>query len=103
MLRQKIWLILTIPLVIGVAGSICGFTTTFEAQKKGHEVLKNVRNCGNGVYYFNYKESDHGFTTALSKFIKEYPELELVALAPDDTDFYGSTGGYIAVFRKKND
>ena len=60
-------------------------------------------NFGNGVWYFGQTEARFG--NALSRFIKDHPELEVVAMASDGTDFgadaMDGTDGYFVVTRKK--
>lgn len=59
-----------------------------------------VVNYGNNVYYLPHKQA--GFGNALSRFINEHPDLELIALTGNGTGAYGEDSGYFAVFRKIN-
>lgn len=54
---------------------------------------------GNGVYYFPYKLD--GFGNSLSRFIKDHPEYELIALSGSGQGDYGRDDGYFVVFRVK--
>jgi hypothetical protein len=58
-----------------------------------------VVDYGNGVYYFNYTGT--GFGNALSTFLSEHRELELLSMTGDGTGAYGSDDGYFVVFRTK--
>ncbi|MEK7653951.1 MAG: hypothetical protein AAB345_01555 [Patescibacteria group bacterium] len=56
---------------------------------------------GNGVFYFPYTEAEFG--NALSAFLKEHPEWELVTFDgnPDKNKKAGWLFGYFVGFRKK--
>ncbi len=57
-----------------------------------------VKNYGNGVYYFPYIRD---FGNELSLFVENNPNLRLVSIAPLDTKGYGNTTGYYVYFEPK--
>ncbi len=63
------------------------------------ETSAGVLCYGNGVYYFPYTEAEYG--NALSRFIKDHPELELVDATGDGHHASGIDRGYFVVFRNK--
>jgi hypothetical protein len=58
-----------------------------------------VVDYGYGVYYFDYTQAR--FANALAAFIKEHPELELVAMTGEAHGAYGHDNGYFVVFREE--
>ena len=58
-----------------------------------------VVNYGNGVFYFS--EDDDAFGDSLSQFIRDNPELEIVAMADNSRGPGGYSMGHWVVFRKK--
>jgi hypothetical protein len=52
----------------------------------------------NGVYYFD--ETGAQFGIALSGFIQDHPEQEIVSVVSDDRCGYGSPCGYFVITRK---
>ena len=48
-----------------------------------------------------YFDGSQNFGTKLAVFMKEHPELRVVAIAPLDTAGYGSTRGYWVVVEKR--
>lgn len=56
----------------------------------------DIVSYGNGVYYFPFTEEEFG--KALSLFIQENPNLQLLSFSGDGTDGYGKDIGYFAVF-----
>lgn len=67
--------------------------------KNVKRVVTSEINYGNGVYYFPYTESDFG--NALSSFIQEHPEYEVVSMASNGTTAYGVNQGYFVIVKKK--
>jgi len=57
----------------------------------------SIVDYGNGVYFFSERDAEFG--NALSKFIADHPELELVSFSPNDAYPYGVITGYWVVFR----
>lgn len=69
---------------------------------KVHTVLSldaDIRDYGNGIYYFDY--TGDSFGRALSAFVVEHSELELVSFSGDGRGTYGIDLGYFVVFKEK--
>ncbi|MDR0369651.1 MAG: hypothetical protein LBH96_03975 [Candidatus Peribacteria bacterium] len=65
---------------------------------------KEITDYGNGIYYFAV--NGRHFSKALSRFISNHPELEIVCATGDGTGYFpgdeaGRDIGYTVVFRKK--
>jgi hypothetical protein len=67
-------------------------TTPSPAPGIGHVGVSDT------VFYF---DGSQNFGTKLAVFIKEHPELRVVAIAPLDTAVSGSTRGYWVVVEKR--
>ncbi|MCP6720078.1 MAG: hypothetical protein KJI72_01995 [Patescibacteria group bacterium] len=63
--------------------------------------LESVMDYGNGVYYFPQDGSRFG--NALSEFIADHPDLELVAFADNGKGAFGLSIGHFIVFRNRVD
>lgn len=68
-----------------------------DPENVGKPVAAGVIDYGNGVYYFPCTEAKFG--NALSQFIKQHDELELVAMTGDGNGTHGTDTGYFAVFQ----
>ncbi len=62
-------------------------------------VFDDVLDYGSNVYYFPMRGASFG--NELSRFLSLYPDLEVSAIAGDDTGFQGSTAGYFVTFKSK--
>ena len=90
--------------LIALAFVSCSTPTKEVIDENGnvHTVLStdaDITNYGNGVYYFNY--TSRTFAEALSAFVAEHPELELVSFSGNGSSVYGVDQGYFVVFKKR--
>lgn len=89
-------------IILVVIGLAFGLVTAANSKRNVKDVSvsdSKVVDYKNGVYYFDYTEAN--FANALSKFISEHPELELISFTGDGNASYGRDDGYFVVFRKK--
>ncbi len=61
---------------------------------------------GTNVYYFSIPRDSRGyryenFGPSLARFLEQHPNLEVAAMASDDSKSFGYTKGYWVVFREK--
>jgi hypothetical protein len=92
-------LILFIFFLIVIAHDEAANPGNVKSDKAAPVSTESVVDYENGVYYFHSCKVAFGNT--LSAFIKKHPDLDLVAMAPNDTSGYGATSGYFVVFRPK--
>ncbi|MFC1622568.1 hypothetical protein ACFL1Y_01050 [Patescibacteria group bacterium] len=103
-MKNRLVTLVIIGLVAILCSTYCEQPTGKSRAGKSKNVGKLVNTSmivdyGNGVYYFNLISAD--FANAISQFIGEHPELELIALTGDVTGGSGYAVGYFVVFRRK--
>jgi len=91
---------ITIIMVVTLLG-ICliGCSRDFEKRIAAMSSSSPNMEYGNGVFYFCYVGDDFG--ARLSSFIEQHPNLEVSAMASDDTGPFGHTRGYFVIFKQK--
>jgi len=87
-------------LVLAMSGCGSSFPVPDPENTVPAAVNEPITDYGNGVYYFAVRRAE--FVVALSAFIGQHPELELLAMTGNGNGSYGRDKGYFVVFKKKN-
>ncbi|OGL61692.1 hypothetical protein A3C09_01095 [Candidatus Uhrbacteria bacterium RIFCSPHIGHO2_02_FULL_47_44] len=85
------WFLVAIPLVLMACNEAS------DPENVGKATGCAILDYQNGVQYFSCTEAH--FANALSQFLAQHSDLELAAMAPDDTAGRGRSTGYFVVFR----
>lgn len=90
--------------IIVLAGCQNAIKTPVAQDEQKVKMDDNIKDYGNGVYYFNYTDSDFG--EQLSLFIGQHPELRMVSFASDNDGSIafpdGGTKGYFVKFEQND-
>jgi hypothetical protein len=93
MRKTALWLFLGVVLIGGCDSA----ANPKNVRDLDTSSIAGIVNYGNHVYYFTSKGANFG--NALSKFIGENPNMELVAITDEGTGMYGAATGHFVVFR----
>lgn len=89
------WISRMVMIVLLILSVACNRAS--DPENVGKPVATGAIDYGNGVYYF--PDTGAKFGNALSQFIKQHDDLELVAIAGDGNGSHGTDTGYFVVFQ----